>query len=190
MFKKAWDWVKGLWAKRSSSEDRFGLYHPREREIYEYFDGDKLVKADPMVIYKRIMARGQEISVDITVARSPMKGADKAHDSLIKKIREVFNVKPLSEGGLTEQETMDLFDDFLVYVDAIKKNTTPPPDLPEETSPSTSSPTAPFGGESSAPAPDTKSSSDSGSTSSETSSAPPPQSPTGPPSPSGPSVPV
>lgn len=188
MFSKAWNWIKSFWPKRSDNLDRFGLYHPREREIYEYFDGDKIVKADPMVLYKRVMAKGPEIAIDMSVARSPLKAAGKAHDDLIRKIRDIFNVKPLDVGGLTEQETMDLFDDFLIYVDAVKKNTTPPPTSQEGTLPPTSPSTAPSGDGSSALDPPSPSSSDSGSASNGSSTDTPPPSPTEQPLPSVQSV--
>lgn len=105
--------------------DRFDVYKPRERLIYKYWDGKKLVSADPLVLYKRMMERGPELSIDIKVSTSASKDAAKAHESLVKGIREVFQVKTLEEGGITDLEAMDVLDHFLIYSEMVKKNSRP-----------------------------------------------------------------
>lgn len=107
------------WFKKKCSYD---VYQPSERLIYSYFDGQKTVKADPMELYKKTMAVGPELAIDIKVATAPIKGNKEAHESMLKKIRGIFSLKTLHEGGLTEIETVNLFDHFMTYCETVKKN--------------------------------------------------------------------
>ncbi len=116
MFGKLWQWMR---FKRNN--ERVDIYRLDERMIYRYFDGQKEVAADPQVIYKRMANIGPELSVNIKVANSQHKDAGKAHNNLVAQIRGVFQVKPLDEGGLTELETAQLLDHFMIYIDELKK---------------------------------------------------------------------
>lgn len=156
-----WQWLLS-WFRRSGPD----LYRPRERLIYRYFDGRRTVAADPQVLYKRLMAVGPELSIDITVAQSPSQDAAKASDAAVAKIRGIFGLKPLEEGGLTEIEAGNLLDHFVAYCEAVKKNSrTPATSAPS--SPAPSPPASAAGG------PATASSSGSGSTASGASTGPP-----------------
>ncbi len=162
---KLLDWLKSWFSKDSIGG--FEVYHPGERAIYSYFDGAKMVRADPVVLYKGLMAVRSELAVDIKVANSTLvKAADakEAHDRLIAKIRGIFGLKSLEEGGLTESEAYGLMDHFLVYAERVKKNLSrsPTPSTPTVASSSTSE-----AGQTTAP------SSGSGSTASEPSTAKP-----------------
>ena len=172
-------WIKNLFRKNpplSEGDYSFSLYRPADRRIYTYFDGEKLVKADPMTLHKRVMDVGPELSIDMKVAHSGMKGAKDAHDKMVAKIRTIFSVKRYEDGGLTEQECVELLDHFLLYEDVQKKISNTSPTSPETTSP----PLPP----SSAVAPPTPSSTVSGSTADDTSTSRPQLSPSGPDSPS------
>ena len=114
-----------------------GEYHPAERAIYPFYNGVKLVKVDPLPLYKAVMSKGAELSVDMKVSLSPMKDNVKAHNNLVKSIREIFSVKSFEEGGLTETETIDLLSDFLDWCDSVKKNLNPIQTTPVETLPPT-----------------------------------------------------
>lgn len=124
--------------------ERPDVYHPRERLIYYYWNGAKHVAADPIALYKRMMAQGPELSIDIKVANSASKDAGKAHDALVGRIRTIFDLKPLTDGGLSELESAQLLDHFLVYCERLKKNSSPSPTSSTTTADSpTSSPTVP-----------------------------------------------
>ena len=110
-------WIFSLFVPATGCD----VYRPSERIIYRYHDGTKWVRADPMVLWKRLMERGPAISIDTQVASSPSKDAKKAHDALIANIRLIFDLAPLNEGGLTEQESADLLDHFLIYTQSLKK---------------------------------------------------------------------
>ena len=121
------------------------LYQPEERLIFTYFDGSTtLMKADPMVLYRRVMDIAPSLSVDISVARSQHKDADKAYLSMLDHIRKVFGVKKFEEGGLTEPETVALFDKFNAYCEEVQKKTKNLATSPTATSP-TSQPFIPGG---------------------------------------------
>lgn len=108
------------------------LYKPSERMIYRYFDGQKNVEVDPMIIFRAVSDHKHELSVDMKVSSLPMKGNIEAYQTLLNTIRKIFNVKPHAEGGLTEIETVALLDHWLVYEDTQKKITNPLPTTPEE----------------------------------------------------------
>lgn len=129
-------WLKNLFAEK----DRIDVYRPRERLVYSFFTGEKTIKVDPLVYYKKIMEIGPELSIDMKVANSQSKDAKKAHDSYVAKIREVFGIKAFSNGGLSDIECAELLDHFLTFCDTLKKNTkpSPTPSKPMEDSKSTS----------------------------------------------------
>lgn len=154
------------------------VYRPTERVIYHYWDGGKTVSADPMTLYRKVMEVGPELSIDLTVANSPSKDSGEAHRKAVEKVRTVFGVKGLEEGGLTEAESLDLLDHFMAFCEALKKNSSRSPTSPAATSATTAS--------SSAAGSPTPSSSGSGSTANGPSTGPPGPSLTGVVSPSGP----
>ncbi len=104
------------------SGERYDVYKVHERMVYVYFDGQKEVHADPMVLYKKMMSLGPELSADMKGATSASKRAGEFHNGMIAKIRKIFDVLPLAEGGLSELETVELLDHFIVYCEWVKKN--------------------------------------------------------------------
>ncbi len=108
--------------KVESNYDEDSVYKPKERRIYQYWDGSTMVLADPLVLYRRVMDKGLEISIDLKVSRSASKDAGTAYANMIKKMRDIFQVKDVVEGGLTEAEVMGLFNHFLEYCENVKKN--------------------------------------------------------------------
>lgn len=157
--------------------ETYNVYALGERLIYHYFDGQQMVAADPLVVYKAMMDVGPELAIDIKVSLSPLKEARTANDNLLKNIRKIFNVKPFAEGGLTDVETAGLLDHFLVFCAQLKKNSSPSAisSMPSADSNATS-----------ANGPPTLRTSDSGSTASVPSTAAPEPLPSGPASPSVP----
>lgn len=146
MWEKWRAWIRSWWEKKPPAPEpevyRYDLYHPQDRLIYSYWDGKEERRVDPMSVYKKMMEVGQEISTARKVARSPSKDARKMHDRMIELIRGVFDVTPYEEGGLSETETTDLLDHYLIYLEWVKKNSGMSTTTPEETSPSTPSPTS------------------------------------------------
>ena len=166
-------WLKNLFTGR---QGRYDLYRPAERQIYKFWDGKKEVADDPMLLYKRMMDVGPELSINIKVANSPLKDAGEAHTKMLEQIRNIFRVAPLAAGGLTEYETVGLLDHFLLYCAELKKNLRSFATLPGSLAAASAN--------SSAASPPTEKPSESGSTANAPSTAGPPPSPSEPESPS------
>lgn len=127
MLSKLLTWLLSLFAK-----DKYAMYSPKEREIYCYFNGEKAVRADPMPLFKSIMDQYNDLSIDFKMAAMPSKDASKAWDNAVGRVRAIFGIKKLEDGGLTERETVDLYNHFWDFIEAVKKNSpsyqTPPAD--------------------------------------------------------------
>ncbi len=113
-------WLEWLFGKRDEA-----VYYPRDREIYSYFDGQSVRRADPVALYKKVMEKGPELSIDIKLSNSIHKDAGKGQENALVKIRDIFGLKSFEEGGLTEWEAAELLDNFLEYCETLKKNSSP-----------------------------------------------------------------
>lgn len=127
------------WLRRlRNTEDRFDMYKPKERLIFHYFNGSEIVDADPMVLYKRVMAEYKDIHIEGMVARSLSKDAPKMHTKLASRIRTLFDIKPLQgvscKGTLTDTEVINLLDAFYIYCGSVSKKSNPMSTTPEATS--------------------------------------------------------
>lgn len=111
------------WLTRWFSHEPLDLYHPKQRRIYGYWNGREVVHIDPMILYKKVMDVGPELDIDIKLARSISKEAGKGYENMLAKFRKIFDVATLAEGGLTEEETVELFDHFIAYNENQKKST-------------------------------------------------------------------
>lgn len=118
-------WLGKLLGKRLAQQDVFDLYQPEERRIYHYFNGQTIIHIDPMFLYKKLMQIGVELDIELKVAASASKDALKSHDRALDRIRSVFSLQPLAEGGLTEEECLELLQHFFRYLDQVKKNSRP-----------------------------------------------------------------
>ena len=177
-------WLKSFFTRSRTAEGGYDTFHVARRLIYRYSDGTKLVQADPIILYRKLMSVYNDIDANNTLARSQSKNAAKGQEAVVKYIRQVFDVKPFEEGGLTETETTALLDHFLIYCDEVKKNSGIGPNSATTTPADTSSSTPSSDSASSAePSPPTKSS-PSGSSESGDSTGTPTSSPSGPESPS------
>ena len=136
-----------------------------KREIFSFWDGMRTRKADPVVLY-RGMATHPEYNLERDVPATA-DGDPAAHRLTVQVVREVFGVKPWTEGedGLTERETVDLLWQFNDYLESLKKSTSPNPTLRPATEPPSSDQGSPTSAES-----------DSGSTSAEAKSDSPTES--------------
>lgn len=108
------------WFQRKP-EFSLDLYVPAERFIYKYFDGKKVVTADPMAVCKRLAEKGSFLAMDMKVAKAGMKDSPKKHDAAMVAIRYVFGVPEFKDGGLTDLELVSLLEHYLTYEDYQKK---------------------------------------------------------------------
>ncbi|RJQ24623.1 hypothetical protein C4577_07590 [Candidatus Parcubacteria bacterium] len=97
-------------------------YKPKDRLLFSYFNGEKTIKADPMVLHRKLMEVGTELSLDMQVASSPSKDRIKAQIAMVEKIQGIFSLKKYEDGGLTEVECGELLDNFMDWCNKLKKN--------------------------------------------------------------------
>jgi len=159
------------WLERLLPRERSNLYRPRQRQIYHYWNGQKVIAADPMILYKRIMDVGPELDAVIRIAASQSKEAPRAYHDMLVLVRGIFDLQALAEGGLTETEAAGLLDHFMLYTSELKKNGSPPATSSTSSAPTPSS-------ESGDAASATRPTSDSGSTANACSTGGPGPSPT------------
>ncbi len=121
MFSSLRSWFRS----RSSSNGDQSIYSPKERRIYAYWDGQKQVKEDPAVLYRKFLDVAAELDVDFKIATSISKDARQGQERALAAVRKMFSIKPLNDGGLTEDESFELFSHFLNYNESLKKNLKP-----------------------------------------------------------------
>lgn len=116
--------------------DSFDVYEPGARRIYSYFDGEKVVAADPMVLWRNLMEVRGDLSAHLSLAFAPMDSKDKpqAYAKAAALSRKIFSVREFHEGGLTEAEAVNLVQHFWRYCDGVKKNSPPSPSWSAATS--------------------------------------------------------
>lgn len=117
-------WITRVFRKKAVHE-----LSPRERGIFSYWDGSRQRFADPIEICR---AFEDHPSFD---PYSDPKYADKqdaigreAYRKMLQGIRDVLGVQSLGQHngtpvGLTEQETMNLWETYLQFMEELKKNT-------------------------------------------------------------------
>ncbi len=130
-----------------SETGRTDVFKLSERHIYRYWNGEKEVTADPIELYKDVMSVWPDIDRELTLCTfvGPNGGFNdsfKAHSALLDRIRSVFKIKILHEGGLTNDELVLLVDHFLKYTMEVKKNWRLSPTIPQAILRALSSPSA------------------------------------------------
>lgn len=106
------------------------------RRIFVYSDGERTRRADPMSLQRAIAEHPVWVPArDLPlITKDDEFGREALRDSL-QGIRDVFGLKPLSDDGrgLTEDETFGVWNSFIAFCLALKKNIGTPPSLPEHT---------------------------------------------------------
>lgn len=98
----------------------FEIYSHSEILLYSYFDGEKLVKVDPIEIHKKVMDNAAQIDADAFGARSTSKFATPCFYSLVKTLREIFSIKSYDKGGLESHKVLEVFNHFLAFRNKVK----------------------------------------------------------------------
>jgi hypothetical protein len=103
-------WLRRLFGRR----DALG-YADGEREIFEYWDGTRTRKGDPLAIHRALVCMPTEefnIDVDPKVSRVPTPEGLLATGRMAEAVRKAFGIKQVDEGGLTDGECIRLFIEF------------------------------------------------------------------------------
>lgn len=102
------------------------LNYDRESYVFSYFDGVEEVKADPSVIYDRLL---NDPEIDFIGEWQDMNGIDdaeekrKCYSNLVQVIDRAFDVKPIGKDGvgLTLAERWILAEEFITWINDVKK---------------------------------------------------------------------
>lgn len=103
----------------------------RRREIFAYWNGVRLVRADPMPIYRGLMNHPK---MEIDNHPQLIDADDGSREIVLRAIREVFGVDEYdneTEEGLIESETINLLWSFFAWCNSKKKPTNTSPTLSE-----------------------------------------------------------
>ncbi len=121
-----------------------------DRAIFRYWNGTKIVGIDPMVALS-LFSSDPEFVWDKHLAG--LDGPDEKFQAECAIVcrnaaRRVFNLQTWSEWnrtetGVTDLEAMGVLNQFIEFVDRLKKNIEPPPTSPASTVPQSSEPTSP-----------------------------------------------
>jgi hypothetical protein len=121
------------------------MFSESDRRIFEYFDGKRTIKADPMAIERRFFAAippGDNVDnvfrdafIKLTDLNEESRAItqsqiiEPAWEKLIVAGRAAFRVAELDEDGvgLTESETIDLIENYFSWRDGLKKKDEPTP---------------------------------------------------------------
>ena len=101
---------------------------PRNRGLFRYFDGVKIQTIDPIAVLQ-----AYEAHAEFRFDKHPEKvreGDAEAIRIVLDATRNAFNVPAFTQvglPGLTQKETIELFESFVSYSSAQKKNTEPNP---------------------------------------------------------------
>lgn len=120
-----------------------------KRQIFSFYDGSRRRYADPLLIRRKLIEHPTfKWDVDPLLVDNDDVFGRAAYRVTLAAIREIFDVQPLSEGfiggrfsGLTEQETFNLWLEYVEFL--VKKNVsanslpTSPPSTPSTSTDST-----------------------------------------------------
>lgn len=96
-------------------------YWNRQRYIFRYWNGTRIVLGDPLVLYRNLMAHP-----DFTEEDFKLLEVDSLRQKIISKLagisREIFGFKLADDGGLTDLECFSELQAFRLYTGMQKKS--------------------------------------------------------------------
>lgn len=121
------------------------IFAPREQSTVTYWNGQRTIAGDPQQILRSLSTDPDcNFDLDWKKAQLPMdealgmREALAAYDRIIRAARRAFEVKPASDGGLTDKSCAELLLAFMKWLDAEKKNTSFSPTFAKPTGPPSS----------------------------------------------------
>lgn len=95
-------------------------FYNRSRLIFHFRDGKTVRGADPIAVWRAILADPDfDVEKDSTLIEL---NDEAAWRRCINAVRNAFSIPDFSAGGLSENELFELFQAFCLYVNAVKKN--------------------------------------------------------------------
>ena len=114
----------------------------RSRNIFRYWDGQRFIRDDPQVLYRKLATHSR---FEWDVHTQLIDQDDESREIVLDATREIFHIQkfdPETERGLTEEETFNLLWSFMNYCHSKKKNTNPSPTPQPSTESATSADSA------------------------------------------------
>lgn len=106
----------------------------RNRFIFVYWNGQKIIKGDPMVFWRALQQHEDYREDDFKLIQ--VEGLRNAiFGKLAGVVRNVFGIKTAEDGGLTELECLDVLRSYIEYSGFQKKSGEGMPTLPTTTEP-------------------------------------------------------
>jgi len=96
----------------------------RHRLLFRYWDGSRFVSADPFVLLRRMLNTTKfDADADVKALSLPEPTiVAKKIGFIAEGIREIFELKPFEQGGLSELECVNLLMLFSDFLNSVKKN--------------------------------------------------------------------
>lgn len=120
--------------QKQKAKKEAGMFRPKERLIYRYWDGRKERLGDPLALVRRLTTyEGLALEVDAKLASGSTPEAPAALGRIVDATRAVFGVQPLEQGGMTEGECLALLYHFMEFVGEVQRDAGPLLKLPGAT---------------------------------------------------------
>lgn len=134
----------GFLKRAFGRRDTFG-YTPGEREIFEYWDGKRFRKGDPLALHRALLTDPDfDMNIDPGLAAVPHVKGLVAAGRVAAAVRKAFGITTLDAGGLTDGECLTLFCEFGAFIKVLAEAGRPLASGPARTgSPAVASPTEP-----------------------------------------------
>jgi hypothetical protein len=100
---------------------QFFYSQARRREIFRFWDGQKVRGADPIAAWRALIA-DPDFDIERDTAMLENFNDNGAWLRCVNATRKALNVAEFDAGGLTENELFSCFQNFIVTVNALKKN--------------------------------------------------------------------
>lgn len=92
-----------------------------QREIFQFWDGRRDRRADPLATWRGYLTHK---TFNLQIHPALVESGDvEAIGVVAAATRDVFGVPSFEDGGLTEQECLELTVQFFSWIDEVKKNT-------------------------------------------------------------------
>lgn len=122
MFKKWYERFKSWFVKKDEVKDDPSAptyFHPSDHYEFVYHNGEKEVKADPIVIYRRIVSNRQVLlnkrSINEMLEEGEAANNFDKFNTMITKIREVFGLS----SDLMELNCLAIFFNFIQFSNGV-----------------------------------------------------------------------
>lgn len=97
----------------------------RHRLLFRYWDGSRFVSEDPFLLFRRLLntqAFDPDTDLKLLEIKTDPKLVVRKMEHIAEGVREIFGIKDLGDGGLTELECIQLLLQFSGWMDNVKKN--------------------------------------------------------------------